>query len=216
MWCCLEMRPLGGDYGCERSGGWGQTVRVPFLSFHGHTPRKGHVSIQEEQGLLWPKERALTRHCPCWHLILDFQSLKLGETKFPLHPVYRILLWQPEMTNTGGCCRLAWYLATLWNISWKRCAFFMAWYLMLTASLALSRHSVTSCQMQEWMNTNEWSGKRSVDKWTFGKQFIWVLEISCNRGFGDEGKIILVEKKLWVVWVFSSFTPYKVSWTDSP
>lgn len=44
--------------------------------------------------------------------------------------------------------------------------------------------------MKEWVNTNEWSGKRPIYKQTFRKQLIWVLERNfLQLWFGDEGNI---------------------------
>lgn len=99
--------------------GWGQEggarpQRSYFLSVQPHTPRKGPLRIQQDHGLLEPKERAL-RHWPFWHLDLGLCIARSRWNKF---------LVQPALVNTGGHCRLAWCLGTFVKHFWaKMCLF---------------------------------------------------------------------------------------------
>lgn len=75
-----------------------QRASAPSPVLHLQALRKGHGRAQEEGRHLQLKERALTREQP---LILDFQFLEPWEVNSCCvnHPVYVILLWQPELRH---------------------------------------------------------------------------------------------------------------------
>ena len=65
--------------------------------------RKGHVRVQQSDSHLQARKRVLTRTWACWHPQLRPPSLQDCE-KIDVYclsqPVYGMLLWQPQLTDT--------------------------------------------------------------------------------------------------------------------
>ena len=96
-WKVIRIR-LGNEGGALMTGFLSPSLPLPTQAW-----RKGHVRVQGEGGLPQPKETALARHRPCWHLHFRLPvSRTVGKyVSVVIYPVHGILLWQPKMTKTN-------------------------------------------------------------------------------------------------------------------
>lgn len=79
-------------------------------------PLEHQVKPQQEAGHLQPKERAFTRHWPCWHLDLEFLGPRTGRQWICClgHLVCVILLWQITRLYHGNWANRSGEQASIW------------------------------------------------------------------------------------------------------